>query len=52
MKPNYKKMYLHIFNSVTDALRLMPENISEAAEILKQAQSFCEEMYVESEDES
>ena len=25
MKTDYKKMYLHLFNAVTDALELMPE---------------------------
>ena len=25
MKDDYKKMYLHLFNAVTDALELLPE---------------------------
>jgi len=46
MNYDYKKMYLHLFNAVTDALRLMPGSIK-AAELLRQAQSDCEEMYME-----
>ena len=41
----YKKMYLILFNAITDALRQLPEN-HRAARILKQAQQHTEEMYI------
>lgn len=42
----YKKMYLELFNSVTDALELM-ESDPEIAELkLMIAQYACEEMYI------
>ena len=41
----YKSMYLHLFNAVTDALRLLPGE-SKAAALLRRAQSDCEEIYV------
>lgn len=44
----YKKMYLTLFNAITDALRLMEKgNPAGAAEILKRAQRDTEEMYIE-----
>ena len=49
MKTDYKKMYLHLFNCVTDALRLMPMDPHEAAELLKKAQEDCEELYIQAQ---
>ena len=44
----YKKMYLHLFNAVTDIIR--QEDMSpEAKEKLTQAQLDCEEIYMEAE---
>ena len=43
--PDYKKMYLHLFNAVTDSLAIMCRD-SCAAELLRTAQRECEEMYV------
>ena len=44
----YKKMYLHLFNTVTDIIR--QEDMSpEAKERLMQAQLDCEEIYMEAE---
>lgn len=40
----YKKMYYHLFNAVTDAIRT--ETKSESDEILKQAQIKTEDMYI------
>jgi len=34
MKDDYKKMYLHLFNAVTDALVLLPED-NRAAQLLR-----------------
>ena len=48
--PDYQRMYLHLFNAVTDALRLMYKN-STAAEILRSAQLACEEMCISPEEE-
>jgi len=50
MKDDYKKMYLHLFNAVTDALELLPEE-SSAARILKAAQQYCEELYIQQGEE-
>ncbi len=48
--PDYKKMYLHLFNSVTDALAALAERDPERAErILKKAQIDAEETYIEAE---
>ena len=48
----YKKMYLHLFNAVTDALAQMArQNFGAAAERLMQAQQTCEEIYPDAEDE-
>ena len=41
---DYKKMYLRLFNSVSDAI----EHIDIASEILKKAQQDCEEIYIDS----
>ncbi len=51
MKSYYKKMYLNLFNKVTDALKLLPEEAEKAAELLKEAQISCEEMYIEAEED-
>ena len=45
MKDDYKKMYLHLFNAVTDALELIPED-NRAAQLLRTAQMVCEELYI------
>jgi len=48
----YKKMYLHLFNAVTDALAQMErQNFGAAAERLMQAQQTCKEIYLDAEDE-
>ncbi|MDO4379399.1 MAG: hypothetical protein Q4D20_00840 [Clostridia bacterium] len=45
--PDYKKMYLLLFNSVTDALESLNKGNNEnAKEILKSAQKKTEEMYI------
>ena len=43
----YKKMYLKLFNAVTDALEEKDRETSE--EILKKAQCDCEEIYIDEE---
>ena len=44
---DYEKMYYLLFNAVTDSLRQMEAmNFGTAAEILKQAQIRCEEIYM------
>ena len=49
--PGFKKLYLMLFNAVTDALRLMKAGREqEAAEVLRRAQQVCEELYIESAD--
>lgn len=46
---NYRKMYLHLFNSVTDALgELEKQRPCEAVRRLKEAQRHCEEIYIRS----
>ena len=45
MKDDYKKMYLHLFNAVTDALAFIPED-NRAAQLLRTAQMVCEELYI------
>lgn len=43
----YKKMYLALFNAITDALELMEKgNPARAAEVLKRAQQGTEEIYM------
>lgn len=45
--PNYKKMYLHLFNAATDAIRLLDNGDGAAAkERLILAQQETEEMYI------
>ena len=44
----YQKMYLHLFNRVTDALRELAEgNAAEAGQILRHAQCECEDLYMD-----
>lgn len=45
----YKKMYLSLFNSITDALE--ETDIEKMKQILIQAQIVTEEMYIESNEE-
>lgn len=45
----YKKMYLSLFNAVTDALELLPEKPEQAKELLIAAQQLCENIFVEEE---
>ena len=48
---DYKKMYLSLFNSITDSLNALESlNFGQAADILRQAQSDCEALYVEDAD--
>ncbi len=47
----YKKMYLHLFNAVTDSLDAMTGmNYGKAYQLLKEAQAECEEMYLDAAD--
>ena len=49
MVPPYKKMYFHLFNAVTDALRMMEtQDYSRAQIALMLAQQQTEELYIES----
>lgn len=50
--PDYKQMYLTLFNAVTDALEVLHKegNIFQADLILSEAQRKCEELYIESQD--
>ena len=48
----YKKMYLHLFNVVTDVLE-GPDLISPAVRLmLVKAQKQCEKMYIEADEKS
>ena len=48
----YKKMYYRLFNGVTDALLAMQQqNFGMAAQLLRDAQSACEELFLDAEDE-
>lgn len=48
---DYKKLYLLLFSSVTAALdEIERKNFGSAAELLRRAQSDCEEMYAEAKD--
>ena len=45
---DYQRMYLLLFNAVTDALELLERGEAEtAAETLRSAQCSCEEIYME-----
>ena len=50
---DYKKMYFHLFNAITDALGDMENGDPSAAEQrLIRAQQEAEEMYINADDES
>ncbi len=46
----YQKMYLKLFNAVTDAIKVLPEN-SGAAKLLILATQECEELYMSADEE-
>ena len=47
----YKKLYLHLFNAVTDALeRLRRQDAASAQQILIKAQQDCEEIFISGRD--
>ena len=49
---DYKKMYFHLFNAITDALRDMENgDPSAAGQRLIRAQQETEEMYISADDE-
>ena len=49
--PDYKKMYVALFNAITDALaQLEEQNYGISAEILRRAQRNAEEQYILSEE--
>ena len=49
--PPYKEMYLHLFNTITDALRLIAAgDASKAVQILAEAQQWGEDRYLEAEE--
>ena len=49
---DYKRMYLRLFNKITDALtQLGQQNYDTAAQILRSAQKQAEEIYLDSEQE-
>ena len=48
----YKKMYLRLFNAVSDSLTAMEQmNYGEARRLLMQAQQACEELFLDGEEE-
>ena len=50
--PQYKKMYLRLFNRITDALeKINQRDVVAAKEILMQAQIETEEMYIANDSE-
>ena len=45
--PDYKKMYFHLFNTMTDILTALEENnIDTAKQLIQQAQCDTEELYI------
>lgn len=45
--PDYKKMYFHLFNSLTDILTALNQDDSDTAiELIKKAQCEAEDMYL------
>ncbi len=49
--PDYQKMYLLLFNAITDALaQLQAQNSGRAALILQKAQADAEELYIEADE--
>ena len=50
--PLYRKLYCHLFSSVTGALRALDaKNDGGAPQILKDAQLWCEEEYMNADEE-
>lgn len=48
----YRKMYMLLFNAVTDALLCMEQqNYGQTRRILMDAQQACEELYLDGEEE-
>ena len=48
----FKKLYLSLFNSVTDALRLIERGKTQAAaDVLRKAQADCEKRYMDEGDD-
>ena len=48
----YKKMYLHLFNAITDVLGVLEKgNIWDAKRLLMEAQCAVEEMYISAEND-
>ena len=46
--PDYQKMYLLLFNAITDALKeIENQNYGKAAELLRKAQAAAEDIYIE-----
>ena len=50
MNCDYKKMYLHLFNAVTDAIECLPLRPEAVKDLLVQTQQECEEMYIEADE--
>ena len=47
---DYKKLYFHLFNAVTDALQAIEQqNYGQAADLLISAQQETEELYMDEE---
>ena len=50
--PDYKTMYLHLFNHVSDAVNALESmNLGQAKEILIHAQQESEELYVDASEQ-
>ena len=48
--PDYKTMYLHLFNAITDSLSALDAlNIGQARALLMAAQQQCEELYLDAD---
>ena len=47
---DYKKLYLILFNAITDALNMIDESKIKTKTILKSAQKKTEELYIENAD--
>lgn len=51
MKKMYEEMYYRLFNTITDALKLMnQERFKEAFDLLENAQRAAEEIYLDGEE--
>ena len=49
---DYKKLYFHLFNTITDALQAIEQqNYGQASHLLITAQQETEEMYMDEDDE-